>query len=71
MWLQYSTCIYKRKGYYAVDGAHISFQKVVLNGANSLSYRGYIEQPLPFLFKTISFVNRASVDVINDSSRSC
>ena len=51
MWLQYPTSIYNREGYCVIDEAHTSFQKVMLNGVDSLSYRGRVEQPFFFRLK--------------------
>ena len=65
------TSIYNREGYCVIDEAHTSFQKVMLNGVDSLSYRGRVEQPFLFPFKTIYFINGTSMDVIDDNFMSC
>ena len=70
MRLQYSVSIYWREGNCAINGVHISFRKVVLNGVNSLSYRGYAEQPSFLLLRTVSLIYEASMYIVDDNFRS-
>ena len=67
MQLQYSVSICKREGNYVVNGAHTLFQKIVLNGVNPLSYRGYVEQSSPFPLRIVSIVYRTSMYVVDDN----
>ena len=67
MWLYYPDS----EGNCAIDKVHTSFRKVVLNGADPLSYKDHAKQSLPFPFRVVSFVNRASMDVVDDNSGNC
>ena len=59
------------EGNCAVDGAHAPFRQVVLNETNMFFYRGRTEQSFPFLFKVVSVISGASVNVVDDNFGSC
>ena len=48
----------------------LSFE-TLLNGINSLFYRGCTEQPLPLPLKTVLIVYGASMYVVDDNFGSC